>query len=109
MRVAGPSSVLVLALAAASVSGVQFPRRFSATVVSNSSWGKVGCAGLPLIGKIYQDTESTLWSHSVATQGGPWHYQEVLVTVPASTADPPMLPLSISFPGKKNLCPNEIF
>lgn len=81
-------ALLVLTLAVTSVCGVQFPKRFSATIVSDSTWDHIGCDGLPLVGKVYQDTTSTLWSHHIATQGGPWHFEEVLVTVPASTADP---------------------
>jgi hypothetical protein len=88
MRAGVALSALVQALAVATVCSVGFPKRFSATVVSDSSWGTIGCRGTPLVKKVYQDFNSTLWSHHVATQGGPWHFEEVLITVPASTADP---------------------
>lgn len=78
----------VLAVATISVCSVQFPTRFSTDVVSKCEYGNVGCGGLPLVGKIYQDVNSTLWSHVVATDGVHSHFQEVLFTVPASSADP---------------------
>lgn len=71
-----------------SVSSVDFPAHFSADVESKCEYGYVGCGGLPLVGKVYQDVDSSLWSHTVATDGVHMHFQEVLITVPASTADP---------------------
>ena len=89
MRAGRLLSLLVWALTAASLHCVEFPRRFTASIATNSSWGKhLGCAGLPIVGKVYQDHNSTLWSHSIQTDGVHWHYEEVLITVPASTADP---------------------
>ena len=64
------------------------PRRFSADVATKSDWGIVGCGGLEEVGGVYQDLNSTLWSRYVKTDGGHSQLQEVLITVPASTADP---------------------
>ncbi len=71
------------------IDAVQFPRRFSASVVSKSSWGdEFGCNGLPMVSQVHQDLNSTLWTHLISTDGVHSHFEDVLYTVPASTADP---------------------
>jgi len=76
-----------LLLTRISVLGVEFPKRFSAIISYESSWGKtIGCQGTPLVNKVYQDIPNnhTLWSHSARTGG----YEQILITIPSSTANP---------------------
>lgn len=67
---------------------VELPDRFSAEVLSISSWGTFNCRGLPLLTEVYQDVKlnSSYWSHHLSDDGPP--KKEVLITVLAATADP---------------------
>ena len=43
---------------------------------------------MDMVNKVYQDSSSAFWSHYIETDGVHWHYEEILVAVPATTADP---------------------
>jgi len=65
---------------------IEFPRRFSAVVVSNQK--TLGCGGLPIVSQVQQDVGSAKWTRMVNSDGVHSSLEDVLYTVPAATADP---------------------